>query len=297
MSRYGIDEKKGTINDDKDKTGCLCFQEVMRSSKEQSNDNDFAANAFFELANAPIVTYRIDKDTMIKIYQDHQEACGQHTGGIVWETSYLLLNYLRETYSKGKYSCGNTVLEVGAGCGLLGLGIYHSKIAKQVIMTETDLVLPNLTRNVEKNYSKKTDKVRVCALDWTCYKKDCENSIIAPHSIDMIVGTDVVFSTRYVRPLLETLQYLAHQETIILLCLQERCPDSHRLLLDSAEQYGLMIHEISKQVTDTPTCEWGKGLECCILQLQIIPKKLKDTNRAQGKPKRKRARTEDNDAF
>lgn len=288
---------------------CLCFQDVMESfqrkalsnAEDNEADNEVAAQVFFELANAPMVSYRIvvgrhkkssETTTMIRIRQDHQDACGQHTGGIVWETSFLLINYLRQkhfivpndnnnntsTPTTTKYPCGKTVVEVGAGCGLLGLGIYHSHLAKRVILTETDSVLPNLQRNVERNLapdssssssSTTKDKIRACALDWTRYEEDCERAHIKAHSVDMIVGTDVVFSTRFVRPLLETLRYLAHSETTILLCLQERCAESHRLLLESAKEHGLMIEDISEQVANTPTCAWGRDLECCVLQLRV----------------------------
>jgi predicted nicotinamide N-methyase len=336
-------------------TNCLCFQDVLQSHQDKEGEQEegeddisgaAAANCFFELANATHVSYRIDDNLLhyptnnnkkdnkkdnknrkkeedwavLKIRQDHHAACGQHTGGIVWETSYLLLNYLRQrrrwqrrresppcchgspsTDEKTRDNAEDphapdgdiqTVLEVGAGCGLLGIGIYHSKLAKRVILTETDSVLSNLTYNVQQNNhihnknkinhtnnnntsqthlkaATNESMIRVCELDWTRYKEDCGASTIEPHSIDLIVGTDVVFSTRFVRPLLETLRYLAHSHTQILLCLQERCPDSHRLLLESAREYGLTVRDISEQVTDVPSCEWGKELECCILELRV----------------------------
>ena len=300
---------------------CLCFQDVMESyqKEEEGEGNDVAAHVFFELANAPMVSYRIQQEheiannrkggkserlASIRIHQDHKEACGQHTGGIVWETSFLLLNFLRQRYlhdelqsgrqspsSNSKYPCGKTVLEVGAGCGLLGLGIYHSRLAKRVILTETDSVLPNLQRNVEENFSRSkkrdSDRIRVCALDWTRYREDCERSHIEHHSVDMIVGTDVVFSTRLVQPLLETLRYLSHSETTILLCLQERCPDAHRLLLESAESHGMLVQNISEQVISVATCEWGRELDCCILQFQVSSA-ARCSNHKLAKKKRKR---------
>lgn len=313
---------------------CLCFQDMMKSYKEKEksdngDENDMVANVFFELANAPMVSYRIDFDhdesdetrknkqstsSLIRIYQDHKDACGQHTGGIVWETSFLLLNYLRQHQywlqndadngskhaTSTKYPCGKTVVEVGAGCGLLGLGINHSHLAKRVILTETDSVLPNLQRNVghnnnsTSNTNESTDskfKIRVGALDWTRYQEDCHQSNIEPHSVDMIVGTDVVFSTRFVRPLLETLRYLAHSKTTILLCLQERCPDAHRLLLESSEDFGLVVENISEEVYDVPTCEWGRELECCVLRLQVLPEAVVSPRNSDAAPKKKKRRT------
>ena len=91
----------------------------------------------------------------------------------MWETAYLLLNYLRSL----RLSCRN-FLEVGAGCGLVGLGVHRAKeisIADQVILTETKPVVRNLMQNFKRNHSRasnaKDDDVslRVCQLDWTCF--------------------------------------------------------------------------------------------------------------------------------
>jgi len=136
----------------------------------------------------------------------------------------------------------------------------------------------------------------VCELDWTRYKEACAASDIRPHSIDLIVGTDVVFSTRLVRPLLETLQYLAHSKTRILLCLQERCPDSHRLFLEAAtHDYGWTVRDLSTHVTTTvPTCEWGRPLDCCILELRRVGVSSPATP-VQEAARKRRKRNHEND--
>lgn len=264
----------------------------QRKRQEQQDADDCCtdetdvANVFFELANSPLISYRINDTMDIRIRQD-VEACGEHTGGIVWETSFLLLNYLRSlkmgdgTTNQSKYPCGKRLVEVGAGCGMLGLGIYHSKLAKQVVMTETDQVLANLKENMAANFKKgkkrtkkgaesNVDRLRACALDWTRCEEDCQKAGIDPHSADMIVGTDVVFSMRFVDPLLKTLRYLAKDTCTILLCLQERCKDSHELLLSRAKYHDLSVKDISVEVTSIPSCEWGKDLECCVLKMQVM---------------------------
>ena len=295
----------------------VCFQDMMESyhnnidieiSPEESDD---VANIFFELANAPLVSYRLlgskskGAGNEIVIQQD-VAACGQHTGGIVWETAYLLLNFLRSQ----QLSC-KSFLEVGAGCGLVGLGVHMApdiSISDSVIMTETPLVMKNLRDNLERNYycgnkcgnnndSKRCSKnenkcsLRACTLDWTCCEKDCLVGKIDPHSIDTIVGTDVVFSTQLVEPLLQTLRYLAHDATVIYLCLQERCKDSHQLLFQKATDHEFLVQDISAQVASTQECEWGKDLECCLLQLTVIPESKRNSS---TKKKRKRKKENDN---
>jgi predicted nicotinamide N-methyase len=276
----------------------LCFQDVLASYNNDNHENgddddDDVANVFFELANAPLVSYRLsgsksttaEEETTSIVIQQDVGACGQHTGGIVWETAYLLLHYLLAT----KHSC-DTFLEVGAGCGLVGLGVHRSKtIATKVIVTETPPVMNNLLANIERNYPSKTKPLSLQAvpLDWKDYETDCAKAQIRPHSIDTIVGTDVVFSTTLVLPLLETLRYLSHKNTVIFLCLQERCKDSHRLLLETAKDHDLMVQDISDDVASLPTCEWGKDLECKVLKLTVR------CNTEDKKNKRKRRKTEE----
>ena len=257
-----------------------CFQDAIDAHDEEEASDKDIANVFFDLANSPLISYRFNAygDDVIVVRQDIG-ACGQHTGGIVWETAYLLLNYLRSL----RLSCRN-FLEVGAGCGLVGLGVHRAKeisISDQVILTETKPVVRNLMQNFKRNHSRasnaKDDDVslRVCQLDWTCFRQDCESANIQAHSIDTIVGTDVVFAIALVEPLLGTLRYLAHGESQIFLCLQERCKDSHHLLLNKAKDHGLNVEDISEQVTTIPNCEWGKDMECCVLKLTVIPSKKK----------------------
>ena len=80
---------------------CICFQDALKSQiVESENDDDegqaAVANAFFDLANTERISYKITPNSQIVIQQDVNATT--HTGGIVWETSYLLLNYLTKSY-------------------------------------------------------------------------------------------------------------------------------------------------------------------------------------------------------
>ena len=62
---------------------------------------------FFELANADVVRYRTSSGEVV-IKQDReisglgQEAGVPQTGGIVWETAFLLAMFLKHRYSDSK---------------------------------------------------------------------------------------------------------------------------------------------------------------------------------------------------
>jgi len=127
--------------------------------------NDDAASIFFELANAELIGYRVSdgfslnirasspsingEDAMVVIKQ--RSNAKTHTGGIVWETSYLLAAFLSSKFrNKSGYPLGKT-LEIGAGCGMLGLILATTKLASRVVMTEAAEVMDILTENVEQN--------------------------------------------------------------------------------------------------------------------------------------------------
>ena len=135
-----------------------------QESNGEDDVND-AASIFFELANAQLIGYRVandlssatDNDAMVIIKQ-HSDAKA-HTGGIIWETSYLLAAFLSSKFGSedrnkvdGDRECplGKT-LEIGAGCGMLGLILAATKLSSRVVMTEAAEVMDILTENVDQN--------------------------------------------------------------------------------------------------------------------------------------------------
>jgi len=268
-----------------------------------------AAEAFFELANAPTASFRIKSKKQggkeVRVIQDGE--CQTHTGGIVWETAYLLASYLihQKVDGKGKNGLGK-VLEVGAGCGMLGMIISASKLAKLVVMTETTEVIPNLEKNLSLNIKRKKkvkdehwncccsrDQISVRRLRWDDYLEDIESckgeksNDLDPHSFDTIIGTDVIFSTSLVKPLLKTLRAMSHEGSQIYLCVQVRCQDSHDMLLDKAEKYGFLIKDCTKDLELIPELEWGLAMDCKLLSLTVKCDTEKQTIASKGKKKRK----------
>ena len=307
----------------------LIFQDELEKN-EHSEDPSLV---FFELANADTVGYRlpsfffsassstnqsvsrrkqdderknslidstltkksIPSDVLVQVRQNSKAQT--HTGGVVWETSYLLLGYLlhQRRRRRRRNHCLGKVVEVGAGCGLLGIALAVAGCAKEVIATEVDIVMPLLQENVKRNQSllrqsqnnnnddNNNTSLRACPLDWTRFRKDAEAAGLAPHSVDTILGTDVVFSPSLVEPLWETLQYLSHAKTIVYLCVQIRCAASHELLLAKASVYGFVMEQILKNDDESdsnddddnnnnsPLPSWATDLECFLFRITRIP--------------------------
>ena len=265
----------------------VVFPDVLESvsswSAAADHDNDdtdadaAVSEVFFALANAPQISYRVvlddggeDEHYYLDFRQD-VSACGQHTGGIIWETSYLLLQYLSQVQPQKKKALGKT-LELGAGVGFLGQSLAACGCCESVVLTETPEVLVNLQANLERNIAEsnvlKKEKLSACALDWTSSETDiAAATTLQPHSIDTLLGTDVLFAPNLVEPLLATAERLSHSKTIWYLCVQIRCAQSHALFLAKAPDFGFVVESISDDVFATDSCQWGKTLECYIFRI------------------------------
>jgi predicted nicotinamide N-methyase len=278
----------------------VLFQDALQQQQQEAADDaddDLAiANVFFELANAPLVGYRLpldgnrdsNKDVVVKVAQDSNAQA--HTGGVVWETSYLLLEYLLRQHRQPQQApppsspdavqdTGSTtygrVLEVGAGCGLLGTALaLASDVATAVTVTEVDLVLPLLQATVARNadaLSVSSCPLRACRLDWTDYEADTAAAGLAAGGMDTIVGTDVVFTPALVAPLWATLRYYSKASTVIYICLQVRCATSHAQLLATASDYGFRMRLLLRDDDDDDESRhipsWGRALECQIYKI------------------------------
>lgn len=298
MNEDACQRRPSSTQEEDQEAPLLIFQDEIQT-------HDDPALAFFELANAPVVAYQLSCDdtdevntssarqTLIRIRQNSQAQT--HTGGVVWETSYLLLEYLLS--QQQSQSLGH-VVELGAGCGLLGLTLAAAQRAPQVTLTEVDLVLPSLQDNLRRNPPKtwvssiRTTNCRAMRLDWTRFREDAAEAGLAAHSVDTIVGTDVVFAPALVEPLWQTIDFLAHSQTIIYLCVQIRCAVSHQLLLDQASVYGFEMQDLIRtQDEDADTTAtssgipvWAKEMECFLFRIQrTTPKTVPESAGAAGR--------------
>jgi predicted nicotinamide N-methyase len=268
----------------------LYFQDLLNSGRQtksssiQETDDlsivdEGPSHIFFQLANVPTVGFKIDRTGEAVTINQHMSV-QSHTGGIVWEASYLLASYLLEKYKDADLMKPlGRLLELGAGCGMLGLVLAASRLSEHTVLTETNAVMENLTYNVMNNrQSLSLQQVYALQLQWDKYKDDIavHSDILIPHSFDTIVATDVIFSTKFVKPLLRTLRKMSHKKSLILLCIPVRCEVAYELFLDKAPSYGFGCTDSSSELIDA--CPWGRDLDCKLLALH------KDDNK-DGKSK------------
>ena len=137
-----------------------------------------AAEGFFDLANAALVRYTVKECKQsengkgdgasgggggsggaVELLVEQDQSLHNSCGGIVWESAFCLAEYLRRhikrrckrpPVSNAAGLKGCRVLEVGAGCGLLGMAMAVMG-AKEVVLTDHPDAMPLLRRNVQRN--------------------------------------------------------------------------------------------------------------------------------------------------
>lgn len=110
----------------------------------------------------------------------------------IWPGSFLLGRFLR------KYPCeGKSLLELGAGCGVLGLVAAQHGFARVVISDIVDDALSFAKANVLHNGLEKL--VEVCHLDVTAPGRDARFS----EGFDYIAASEILYLDSLHRPLLK----------------------------------------------------------------------------------------------
>lgn len=248
---------------------------VGRAGKKRQRPDPAALFELFgDLANERVVQYQTAAPggPVVKLRQNPE--IENSTGGIVWETSYLLSTFLEHHGLVGR---GSRVLEVGAGCGLCGMVLAHHGC--RVALTEAAEALPTLERNVAANTFTKAGGGEAVArlLRWDVEADRAP--LLAPtregwggkgkdDKFDFVIGTDVVFSAALVQPMLDTIASMCHEGTKVWLCLQERCSDAHALLKARMPEVFRVVRDRSSDLAETPGCGAAEDLECFLFELE-----------------------------
>jgi predicted nicotinamide N-methyase len=185
------------------------------------------------------------------------------TGRWVWPTAVPLLHRLLDdcaASSSSSLSHSNTVLELGAGCGVLGMGLAASGSFHQVILTDhnTDW----LHKNVERNRDLVGDRIQVHKLDWGMEQdaRSLEASLVDQQqqrqtTLDWIVGSDILYDPSSHRALVSTLRRFAEPNNASILLAYPRRQDNEEAFVSIAkEHFDIQIEPIKDEmISSTPT--------------------------------------------
>ncbi|NWU93893.1 MT21A methyltransferase, partial [Upupa epops] len=162
----------------------------------------------------------------------------RHLGvaAVVWDAAVVLCAYLE---TGGIDLRDRSVIELGAGTGLLGIvatllgriflvclfkAIYNC--SAHVTITDRAAALEFLESNVQANLPAEL-RLRAVVKELT-WGKDLDN--FHPGSFDIILGADIVYLEETFAELLQTLEHLCSEKTVILLSCRIRYERDQRFL-------------------------------------------------------------------
>lgn len=174
----------------------------------------------------PIKTYSFTSILKIKVLQEYENF---GVAGVVWEGAKVLGEYLVKNRHLLK---DKKVLELGAGTGLAG--IVAAKLgAASVLLTDLEKNLDILEKNVALNFepsnedSMSNNKV-VCSVKGLEWNVDLNKfSTAAASSFDVIIGADLIYSSRSLRSLLKTITFFVNRQNDALVLLSSKARYDH----------------------------------------------------------------------
>lgn len=153
---------------------------------------------------APSMTrpFRIREDLVIYL---HEPSLTEDSLGLkTWTSSLLLARRLAEM-EKYLPPTTSTVLELGAGTGLVGLAAAHIWTGRvsQVMLTDLPQIVPNVQRNIDAMTAGRVHsehmscQIESCVLDWS---NNHEPDVLH----DIIVAADPIYDSAHPRMLVDT---------------------------------------------------------------------------------------------
>ena len=142
-------------------------------------------------------------------------------GSIIWEGALVLAKYMEDNAQEFK---GKTVIELGAGIGLVG--IVSALIGcSSITITEIGKLIPLIRENIELNIEDPNvrKRVQVKELNWGEHVEGKFDK-----SYDYIVGSDIVYDKSTFEILIKSFKDLSDNNTIIFLAYRVRSKDETR---------------------------------------------------------------------
>lgn len=127
---------------------------------------------------------------------------------VVWDSAIVMCEYM---VKNADLLANRTVIELGAGSGLVGLVASH--LGGTVTVTERKVVLEYLQKTITNNTSP-GNEISVRELDWT---QGLSKFRTSDQTYDIILGADIIYIEDLFSDLLRTLQQLCWEKSQILL--------------------------------------------------------------------------------
>uniref|UniRef100_A0A8D2AM54 Protein N-lysine methyltransferase METTL21A n=1 Tax=Sciurus vulgaris TaxID=55149 RepID=A0A8D2AM54_SCIVU len=172
----------------------------------------------------PLATFSFANHT-IQIRQDWRQL---GVAAVVWDAAVVLSTYLEMGAVELR---GCSAVELGAGTGLVG--IVAALLGAHVTITDRKVALEFLKSNVQANLPPHIQpKAVVKELTWGQNLGD-----FSPGEFDLILGADIIYLEETFTDLLQTLDHLSSNHSLILLACRIRYERDNSFLAMLEEQF------------------------------------------------------------
>lgn len=213
-------------------------------SRSPSPENDVFALDIVperEIKSASTVSTNFDGllPQPLLLYEDLKDGCG----GQLWPAGMNLARYMLKYQSDLR---GKSIIEIGAGGGLVGLAVASGCLIddrRRLLLTDQLPMLSLMQRNIELNNLE--DKVRALVYDWgsdipldvaSIIKGNPEQTTQHP---DIVLAADCVYFEPAFPLLLKTLADLIGLNTVCYFCFKKRRKADMRFIRDMMKTFAV----------------------------------------------------------
>ena len=163
-----------------------------------------------DLLSIPLLKhYRelVFQSVTVMILEEYGETMGSH----IWDSGYILTKYLLEEFGKME----GTIIELGAGCGILGISLnklFDEKV--NVIMTDRYSQKNLIQQNIQLNDSEAN--CSFSELDWANQAHISNLQLHVNGVVDFIVAADVIYDEDSIEPLIHLIRMLNPLRAVFL---------------------------------------------------------------------------------
>lgn len=198
-------------------SGSLPYQDAQGTCITANMEPAMKFNTHSSHEISPVRVGYPHRDRVVNVAKGYRnDLYGPCTGFSLWLGSQVLLDYMESMESKLEVPLkGSRIIELGAGMGLLGLGL--AQCGANVVLTDVPRITPLLELNMAMNFHNPYDNPqqaetlsccpRVQVLRWGS-RRDIQRILNTTTPIDYVIGSEIVYDPSVHHSLLLTLHGL-----------------------------------------------------------------------------------------